>query len=80
MGEYNFENNFNWTYAIAYLNQRSNQLQTLFAKYSTAFCVQKPQNQGALSLPYGQAGLKRCNDKDVSIDELFVITADGHVS
>lgn len=80
MSEYNFANNFNWTYAISYFNEHASQLQKLFAKHSTAFCLQKPQNQGVLSLPYGQAGLKRCNDKTTVIDELFVVTPDGHVS
>lgn len=73
--------NLDWAVIIPYLNKQLDRLHSIGDMQKIdGLCVQKPQSQGVLSLPYGQGSLKPCRRSDANMDEMFVIKSSGHVS
>lgn len=68
----------NWSSVIDYFNQRTSDLSQIF-KTRNGLCIQKPNTQGALNVPYGQARLSACGN-ETHVEDFFVITNDGHVN
>lgn len=68
----------NWTQTTEYLNSKIPLFKKLIFRLPI-FCLQKPQSQGSLDLPYGQATIAPCANTTV-MDEIFIIKEDGHVS
>lgn len=67
-----------WSYAIDYFNQRTSEFSQIF-KTQNGLCLQKPNTQGVLNVPYGQARLSACGN-ETHVEDFFVITNDGHVN
>lgn len=74
---FNLTRNFDWPYLIDFLMNRENVFNKIHPGIAE-HCVQKPENQGVLSLPFGQASLTKCGNMTL-ISELFIIKDDGHV-
>lgn len=80
----NFLRNFDlsqyndWSYTIDYFNKNVKEFSQIY-KTVRGFCIQKPNSQGALNVPYGQARLNACGN-ETHIDDFFVVTNDGHVN
>lgn len=69
----------NWTYVISFLNSKLPEFQKLDSEKSE-FCLKQPQTPNLEhALPHGAAWIDGCAD-ETSIDEMFVIREDGHVS
>lgn len=67
-----------WTYVIDYFNQRTDDFSQIVQPPLNGLCVQKPNTQGVLNVPYGQARLSACGN-ETHVEDFFVITNDGHV-
>lgn len=81
LSSFDIGKNRDWTVIIPFLNKRLNRLHSIGdMQQIDGLCVQKPQSQGILSLPYGQGSLKPCRRSDANMDEMFVIKSSGHVS
>lgn len=70
--------NLKWINIIDYLNENVNDFEQLLYKKFFGFCLQKPQNQGTLNLPYGQSYLKLCGNL-TNVAEMFIIKSNGQV-
>lgn len=80
------------SYTIAYLAERTDRLQRLFANHQTdGFCVQLPESRqlggggaaggNTLMAPYGQALVRRCQPMGTGgMREMFVMKPNGQVS
>lgn len=69
----------NWTYVIRFLNSNLPKFRKLEIEKS-ALCLKQPRNRNSVNiLAHGVAWIDECIDK-TSIDEMFVIREDGHVS
>lgn len=68
----------NWSYVIDYFNQNVKDFSRIF-KSLHGLCIQKPDSQGVLSVPYGQARIRACGN-ETHVEDFFVVTSDGHVS
>lgn len=77
--EANTARSANWTYVITFLNSKLSEFQKLDIGQSTLYLKQPRNRNSANSLPYGAAWIDNCIDS-ATIDEMFVIREDGHVS
>lgn len=73
--------NFKFPKLITYLNERTEQLTSLFTdRMSSAMCLQKPLAVGGSVLaPYGQASVQRCSEAGISMNDMFILKPNGHV-
>lgn len=68
----------NWPYVIDYFNQRTSEFSPI-SQSLKGFCIQRPNAQGIMNVPYGQARLSACGN-ETHVEDFFVITNDGHVN